>query len=154
MKKYGQAAEKENKVFIYNIPSSWKYLIAPFLRKGINNPKIGKRCKIRKDGSGFEIIDEEISESLDIFEYRFLSDNLKLEVLRMIELPDQLRALAEYGLEYQMHEAVVLLGCAKTVHPDRAKMDPKWLAENWQWYEQTKTNPFTAQLPQSEVNFA
>ena len=149
--KFSDLKDSLKRLDVYNIPSSWKYLIAPFLRKGINNPIIGKRCKIRKDGSGFEIIDKAIRGSLDIFEYRFLSDNLKLEVLRMIELPDQLRALAEYGLEYQMHEAVVLLGCAKTVHPDRAEMDPKWLAENWQWYEQTKTNPFTAQLPQSEV---
>ena len=45
----------------------------------------------------------------------------------------------------------MLLGCAKTVHKDRATMNALWLAENWQWYHQTESNPFREPLSQTAV---
>ena len=139
---------------IYLKATSWEYVVAPFVRKGINNPLMGKRCILRKDGSGYEIVDPMTRGSLDVVEFRFLSDKVIFDVLRQIRqirVPDQLRAMADYGIEYQMQKAVVCYGCAMTSHSDRDAMDPSLLAENWQWYYQTKTNPFQTQLSKTQV---
>ena len=34
------------KLKLDDIPSSWKYLVAPFIRKGIDNPMQGNNCEV------------------------------------------------------------------------------------------------------------
>jgi hypothetical protein len=127
-------------ISISNVGAVLKYFMAPYVREGVEVPRIG--LKYSREASEYlrtlpPIERARLEANNKIYEFRALSEGSKVILAQTVKTPKQLQMLQEVGNLPMLLEATVkyagALDTGSSIFPNN--VEARCRLENWRWYQ-------------------